>query len=244
MSRRGSVGRVAAAPPTRTEPAPASVAAAPYQQDLDAERLGWYEFVGIVRSLTPEECLVPGYYEDPYWTIRDLAAHIGTWLAEAEVQLERMIERDLRGPRDRYRRAERHVPRGHARPAVGGLLRVQANAARSRVLTEWFGQPGAGRGGRMVDPQVGVRAPDVSTWPRLRTWAAELRARRPPSSRIIRSGWSGRTPLTRELVTVTRPHRATRATGSSQPRRTARRRSPKQRSAPTMASGRDGTPSI
>ena len=33
----------------------------------------------------------PGYYRDPDWTVRDVVAHVGTWLAQAEVQLERMV---------------------------------------------------------------------------------------------------------------------------------------------------------
>ena len=45
---------------------------------------------GLVRQLTPEECLIPGYYEDPDWTVRDVVAHLGTWLAEAQAQLEQI----------------------------------------------------------------------------------------------------------------------------------------------------------
>ena len=50
---------------------------------MSAERDGWYRVERPIRSLTPDECLVPGYYLDPDWTVRDLAAHLGTWLAEA-----------------------------------------------------------------------------------------------------------------------------------------------------------------
>ena len=63
----------------------------PYAADIEAERAGWYELVALVRELTPEESLEPGYYRDPDWTVRDVVAHLGTWLAEAEVQFERMI---------------------------------------------------------------------------------------------------------------------------------------------------------
>ena len=76
----------------------------------------------LVRSLTPEECLEPGYQRDPDWTVRDVVAHLGTWLAEAQVQFERMAVRDLRGSRHRHRRAQRGVPGGHGRPAVGRRL--------------------------------------------------------------------------------------------------------------------------
>ena len=63
----------------------------PYLADMEAERAGWYEMVALVRQLTPDECLVPGYYRDPEWTVRDVVGHLGTWLAEAEIQFERMI---------------------------------------------------------------------------------------------------------------------------------------------------------
>lgn len=33
--------------------------------------------------------LLPGYYRDPDWSVRDVVAHLGTWLAETQVQFER-----------------------------------------------------------------------------------------------------------------------------------------------------------
>ena len=62
----------------------------PYLADLDAEARGWRTMVDLVRSLTPEECVVPGYYVDPSWSVRDVIGHVGTWLAEAGVQFERI----------------------------------------------------------------------------------------------------------------------------------------------------------
>ena len=41
-----------------------------------------------VRELTLDERLEPGYSQD--WTVRDVVAHLGTWLTLAEIQLERM----------------------------------------------------------------------------------------------------------------------------------------------------------
>ena len=58
-----------------------------YRAEIDREREGWYELAHLVRSLTPEECLEPGYYRDPVWTVRDVVAHLGTWLAETQVTL-------------------------------------------------------------------------------------------------------------------------------------------------------------
>ena len=62
----------------------------PYAADIESERTHWYEIAALVRRLTPDECLVPGYYSDPDWTVRDVVAHLGTWLAEAQVQFERI----------------------------------------------------------------------------------------------------------------------------------------------------------
>src|SRR4026207_2239889 len=69
----------------------ASIAPAhPYAAEVEAERRGWYEVLALVRSLTPRECIELGYYRDPDWTVRDVSAHLGTWLAEAQVQFERI----------------------------------------------------------------------------------------------------------------------------------------------------------
>ncbi len=59
----------------------------PYSAEIEAERSGWYELAALVRSLTPGECLVPGYYVDPAWTVRDLAA----W-AQAHAGRMRMVQ--------------------------------------------------------------------------------------------------------------------------------------------------------
>jgi hypothetical protein len=85
----GALPEVEGAPP-EVEAAPPAVAADhPFAPELDAERIGWYALTRVVRSLAPEERLVPGYYRDPPWAVRDLVWHVGTWLAEAEIQLER-----------------------------------------------------------------------------------------------------------------------------------------------------------
>src|SRR3546814_3475318 len=58
-----------------TEPAaPASGALSwhPYAAETEAERRGWYEVIALVRSLSAEECVEPGYYRDPDWSVRDL----------------------------------------------------------------------------------------------------------------------------------------------------------------------------
>jgi hypothetical protein len=108
----------------------------PYGEDLEAERRGWYELAELVRSLTPEECLEAGYYEDAAWTVRDVVAHLGTWLAEAEVQFERMSagtyeghEIDIDGLNARFLAAMAGQP--------WEVAWLQANAGRTMMIEAW-----------------------------------------------------------------------------------------------------------
>ena len=109
----------------------------PYVAEIEAERRGWYELAALVRSLTPQECLVPGYYVDPDWTVRDLVAHLGPWLAEAEIQLERLNagtyeghEVDIDTLNAAFREALRDQP--------WNVAWTQANAGRTRMVQAWF----------------------------------------------------------------------------------------------------------
>ena len=108
----------------------------PYAAELEAERAGWYEIADLVRSLTPDECLVPGYYEDPDWTVRDVVAHLGTWLAEAQAQLERISAATYEG-----HDVDIDAMNAEFLAAMAGhpweVAWVQANAGRSRMVDEW-----------------------------------------------------------------------------------------------------------
>jgi hypothetical protein len=79
------------------KPTPASLRVDRYALEREAEDRGWREIVELVHLLTPEECMAPGYYTDPDWNVRDLVAHLGTWLAEAGVQFERMGVKTYQG---------------------------------------------------------------------------------------------------------------------------------------------------
>jgi hypothetical protein len=148
----------------------------PYAAELDAERDGWYELVDLVRSLTPQECLLAGYYRDPDWSVRDVAGHVGTWLAEAETQLEQIAvgtyeghDIDIDGLNASFLAAMRDQP--------WEVAWIQANAGRTRMIQAWSA----------------LREPsDEAAWwirkagpehygehvPRLRDWVAELISRR------------------------------------------------------------------
>ena len=124
---------------------------------LEAERSGWYELAELVRSLTPEECVTPGYYRDPDWAVRDLVSHLGTWLAEAENQFERMHAGTYEGH-------DIDVDALNARllAAMEGqpweVAWVQANAGRTRMLDEWPHLEERDRRGHLVDPEVRRRS--------------------------------------------------------------------------------------
>ena len=103
---------------------------------FEAERSGWYELAELVRSLTPEECLMPGYYREPDWAVRDLVAHLGTWLAQAESQFERMSAGTYEGHDvdvDALNAALLAAMEGQPWEVAW----VQANAGRTRMLDEW-----------------------------------------------------------------------------------------------------------
>jgi hypothetical protein len=148
----------------------------PYGAEIDAERQGWYELAELVRSLTPEERLEPGYYRDPDWTVRDVVSHLGTWLAEAEIQFERINagtyeghEVDVDGLNASFLAAMSDQP--------WDVAWVQANAGRTRMVQEWF--------------EIDAPTDEAAWWirksgfehyaehrDRLREWVAELVGRR------------------------------------------------------------------
>ena len=109
----------------------------PYADEIEAERRGWYEIADLVRRLTPSECLEPGYQRNPDWTIRDVVAHLGTWLAEAEVQFERISAGTYEGHDidiDALNAA--FLASMHDQP--WDVAWVQANAGRTRMVQEWY----------------------------------------------------------------------------------------------------------
>jgi hypothetical protein len=148
----------------------------PYAPEIEAELLGWYEIAGLVRSLTRDECLEPGYYRDPDWTVRDVVGHIGTWLAEAQVQFQRLAAGTYEGHDidiDALNASFLEAMKGQPWEVAW----LQATAGRTRMIAEWY---------RLREPN------DEAAWwirkaaaehyaehvPRLREWVAELIGRR------------------------------------------------------------------
>jgi hypothetical protein len=103
---------------------------------IDSERTRWYELIGLVRRLTLDECLEPGYYRDPAWSVRDLMGHLGTWLAEAEVQFERINAGTYEGHAIDIDALNEHFLAA-MRDQSWATVSDQAQAGRTRMLQEW-----------------------------------------------------------------------------------------------------------
>lgn len=149
----------------------------PYAAEIEAERRGWYELAELVRELTADECLEPGYYRDPDWAVRDVVAHLGTWLAEAAIQFERMSAGTYEGHDidiDALNASFLEAMRGQP----WEIAWVQANAGRTRMIAEWYSLTEANDEAAWWIRKVGVDHFNEHV-PRLRGWVAELVARRP-----------------------------------------------------------------
>jgi Mycothiol maleylpyruvate isomerase N-terminal domain len=148
----------------------------PHHAEIEAAREGWYELVSLVRSLTPEECLVPGYYRDPDWTVRDVVAHLGTWLAETQVQFERITAGTYEGHDVDIDALNADLLEGMA-GQPWEVAWVQAQAARSRMIEEWyaFREPSEEAAWWI---RKGAAEHFAEHLERLREWTDELIARR------------------------------------------------------------------
>ncbi len=169
MSSPGSSGTHGSTPHT-------TPAGHPYRAEIEAERLGWYELAGLVRSLTPEECLEPRYYPDAGWAVRDVVAHLGTWLAEAHAQFERIRTGTYEGHDvdvDALNAALLDAMKGQPWEVAW----LQANAARSLMVDEWhtFHDQNEEAGWWVRKCAADHYAEHIG---RLREWTAELIARR------------------------------------------------------------------
>ena len=132
-----AVDRESSAPPQVEPPAPRGH---PFDGEIEAERAGWYELLDLVRSLDPDEIARPGYYRNPDWSVADLVAHLGTWLAEAGVQLRRIEAGTYRTPD-----IDIDALNAEFRAAMKGqpwdVILTQAQASRHRMLEVWYALP-------------------------------------------------------------------------------------------------------
>jgi hypothetical protein len=158
----------------------------PFDAEIEAERTGWHELLELVDSLDPAEIARPGYYRDPDWSTSDLVAHLGMWLAEAGVQLERI-------------RAGTYEPReididdlnaeflSGMRGQPWSLVLTQAQASRSRMLDVWYALPSRSDAAAWWVAKAGAEHYREHL-DRLRAWVATLQEDRDrPGSRGLRA---------------------------------------------------------
>ena len=145
----------------------------PYRTDIDLERDRWNEIAATCHSLGPDERTRLGYFRDPDWSVKDLVAHLGTWMAEAEVQLLRIeagtyvdepIDVDAMNAEFLAAMRDQDWPTCWA----------QAVLARAQMLTVWGRLP---RRTAEADRWVRKSGADhhQEHLPRLREWVAEMR---------------------------------------------------------------------
>jgi hypothetical protein len=146
----------------------------PYAAELDLERERWSEIETICRGLSEADREQHGYFRDPDWSVKELVAHLGAWMADAEQHLLRIESgTEVDEPRDIDALNARYLAAFHDQDWTTAWM--QAVSARSQMLTVWA---------RLV-----TSTPAADAWvrkagaeheeehlPRLRAWVAELTA--------------------------------------------------------------------
>jgi hypothetical protein len=67
--------------------------------ELELEAARWAQIMALIELLTPAERIVPGYYREPDWTVKDLIVHLGCWHVEARAELLKIATR-MYDPKD------------------------------------------------------------------------------------------------------------------------------------------------
>jgi len=147
-----------------------------FDAEIEAERTGWYELLELVRSLDPADVVRPGYYRDPDWSVRDLAAHVGTWLAEADVQFQRMLAGTYEGHAVDVDALNATLLEA-IRDEPWNVVWTQANAARTTMRDAWFSlREGSAESDWWIAKSGAPHYEEHLS--RLREWVAELRSER------------------------------------------------------------------
>jgi Mycothiol maleylpyruvate isomerase N-terminal domain len=140
---------------------------------LGAEEAGWTELRRLFDGFTPEQTETPGYFPEG-WSVKDLIGHLGSWLAEAGIALERIQagtyrpgELDVDAKNDEFLDA--------LRPLTLRETHAQAEAARARMLRTLRSLPEVTDNASWWIHKAGPAHYDDHL-PRLREWAGELRS--------------------------------------------------------------------
>jgi alpha-beta hydrolase superfamily lysophospholipase len=144
---------------------------------LEKEETSWREIHDLVESLSESEQTTAGYFREG-WSVKDLLGHLGSWLAEAGIALERIHggtyrtgELDIDAKNEEFLQTIRRLsPRD---------TRALAEAARARMLRSLKALPTITPEARTWIEKGGVDHYEEHL-PRLREWVSELRTRADP----------------------------------------------------------------
>ena len=140
---------------------------------LREEDIGWTELHSLIDPLSPSEAETPGYFPEG-WSVKDLIGHLGSWLAEAGIALERIRA-------GTYRAGELDIDAKNEEllDALRSLTlretHAQAEAARAHTLRTLRSLPEVSEDAAWWIEKAGP-AHYASHLPRLREWVEELRS--------------------------------------------------------------------
>ena len=147
------------------------------QQGPDRELIAeedrlWAELHELVDSLPQDKVAEPGYFEEG-WSAKDLVAHIGSWVAEAGVVLERIRSQTYR-PEEIDVDSMNHTFYDSMHDVGFRDVRAQAIIARNRMMRAWISLP---ESSTEADRWISKAGPEhyAEHLPRLREWVEEIR---------------------------------------------------------------------
>jgi len=140
---------------------------------LREEDDGWTELHSLIDPLSPAEAETAGYFAEG-WSVKDLIGHLGSWLAEAGIALERIRVGTYRaGELDIDAKNEEFLDA--LRPLTLRETHAQAEAARAQTLRTLRSMPEVSEDAAWWIEKAGP-AHYAKHLPRLREWAGELRS--------------------------------------------------------------------
>ena len=152
-----------------------------YISEVDLEAARWSEIRSLLRLLSEDEVIVPGYFRDPDWTVKDLVSHLGAWLDEAATQLTN-IAGNAYVAHDLSVDALNAETLAAWRDEPWDVVEAHAVSARSTMLQRWFALRAPSNPADLWVRKAGAEHYGEHL-PRLRAWVEELVdiRTRPPS---------------------------------------------------------------
>ena len=140
--------------------------------EVELERARWKAITAFVQLLGDDERLAPGYYRNPDWSVKDLIAHLGAWMAEARVQLLDIAARSY-VPHEVDVEERNAATLAAMKAEPWEQVWSQTNGARAWMLEAWFALRGPDEAANQWIRKAGAEhyGEHLS---RLRDWVAEI----------------------------------------------------------------------